>query len=94
MDIQHGLVIAGEALGVLTALISFLGTVRNGLTHLGWISTAEATKFGKVLDRASLVAEKGKKGLVWVATLPGFASKAPEPALALVPPDGGAKEGR
>lgn len=89
MDISKALTIAGEALAALTALLSFLGTVRNGLTHLGWLSTEGATKFGKVLDRAALICEKGKKGIVWVGSLPGFASQpkdAPAPDVGKVVP--------
>lgn len=91
MDIQKGLQIAGEAVAFLTALATFLGTIRNGLTHLGWLSTEESTKIGKFLDRMAWVAEKGKEGLAGAASLPGFASKAPAPALAAVPPARGDK---
>lgn len=85
MDIQQAIKIAGEAVAFLTALTTFLGTIRNGLTHLGWISTDESTKFGKFLDRMAWVAEKGKTGVAGVVHLPFLASRTPAPTLAVVP---------
>lgn len=92
MDIQHGLVLAGQYVAfagcVLTAMLSAIGTARNLLSHAGFVSVEERTKLGAVLDRFALVCEKGKKGITWVLSLPGFASRdaaAPAPDLKIVP---------
>jgi hypothetical protein len=88
MDMKHALDVAQFAAESLTAFAVILGTLRNLLTHADFISTEERTKIGAALDRCSFVAEKGKKGIAWVLTLPGFASRAkdaPAPDLKLVP---------
>lgn len=93
MDTVHALTAAGQALAFaslcLTALLSAAGTLRGLLSHANFISVQERGKIGAVLDRFSLICEKGKKGLVWVLSLPGFASQpkdAPAPDVSKVVP--------
>jgi hypothetical protein len=75
MTAKDYLEIGAQLCALVAGLASALGTVRNLLTHLGWISTKTDSRLHKIADRMSWISEKGKKGLVGIASLPGVASK-------------------
>jgi len=79
----------GQALALLAAAATILGTVRNVLTQIGAISPDAGAKLGRVADRLSWVAEHGKTGIAggWLS-LPGLASQPKGLALPPGPPAG------
>lgn len=85
MTLKDYLEVGAQVCALIAGLATALGTLRNILTHLGWISAGADSKLHKAADVMSLISEKGKKGLVWVASLPGFASRAPDEEPKLLP---------